>query len=341
MPPSVPVSLPISSPAPSPSSEAEGEGSPAALFASPGPHVFLSPHADDVAFSCAGLLATPTAAGVARRQLVTVFLSGPDADRRRAEDQTVAKLLGCDYRCLELPDAPDRPEVHNGLDHFMPYGPPHLGIANEIVHRLLPHLTPPLTLYAPLAVGGHIDHRIVHEAARALAYHIGPALRLMFYEDLPYALCPYSLARRLSALGDGSPRSMERGRPGDEQSAYRRWLVSMPLIGDRLPGLRTLVAHRVAQVALRADQQPARDRPGFTPRLTSQVYPVSPPAGLEEQVIAAYASQWPLFATSTQGLTRQLASYGQGVGKQHGKVAGRYQRLWQEHGVYGPTPHRS
>ena len=41
---------------------------------------------------------------------------------------------------------------------------------------------------------------------------IGPALRLMFYEDLPYALC-YSLARRLSALGDGSPRSMgEVGR---------------------------------------------------------------------------------------------------------------------------------
>ncbi|HNN92893.1 MAG TPA: PIG-L family deacetylase [Pseudomonadota bacterium] len=326
---------------PSPSSEKEGEDSPAALFASPGQHVFLSPHADDVAFSCAGLLATPTAVGASHRQLVTVFLSGREADRRRAEDQTVAKLLGCNFLCLELPDAPDRPEVHDGLDHFMPYGPPHLGIANEIVHRMLPRLAPPLTLYAPLAVGGHIDHRIVHEAARALAYHIGPTLRLMFYEDLPYALCAHSLARRLSALGDSSPRSTERGRPGDERSAYRRWLLGMPLVGDRLPGLRTLVAHRLAQVALRADQQPARDRPGFMPRLTSQVYAVSPPADLETQVIAAYASQWPLFARSVETLTRQLASYGQKVGEQHGRPPGRYQRLWQEHGAYGPTPHRS
>ena len=36
---------------------------------------------------------------------------------------------------------------------------------------------------APLAIGGHVDHRIVHRAARET---IAPA-RLWFYEDFPYA----------------------------------------------------------------------------------------------------------------------------------------------------------
>lgn len=334
--PPLPVSLPASLRPESASAERDGDEFGVGRLADPGPQVFLSPHADDVGFSCVGLLRALAQAAGHSCSLVTVFLSGDQAEQRRSEDGAAAKLLGCSVSCLELPDAPDRPEVRAGLDRFMPYGPPHLGIANEIVHRLLPRLSTPATLYAPLAVGGHIDHRIVHEAARALAYQLGPALRLVFYEDLPYALARYSLARRLAALGDTRGLVGQRAPLSAEIAAYRRWLLSHPLLGRRLPGLRTLVAHRLAQVAVQADCQPPRDRPGFVPRLRPQLVRADGIAELEAKVIAAYASQWPLFASSPAELSARFAGYGQQVGEQHQRPAGRYQRLWIDSGAYGP-----
>lgn len=284
------------------------------------------------------LSAQPAAAatGVAPRTLVTVFLSGPQTDARRAEDRAACQIVDCAYHCLELPDAPDRPEVRDGLDRFMPYGPPHLGIVNEIVHRLRPRLSSPATLFAPLAVGGHIDHRIVHEAARTLAYQLGPTLRLVYYEDLPYALADYSLARRLAALGHSGPPSLARGSVGAETAAYRRWLLSNPLVRDRLPGLRTLVAHRLAQVAVRADLQPLRDRPGFPPRLRPYLRPLTESSTQWQRAIAAYATQWPLFARSPAALAGSFERYARTVGDQQGQPGRPLQRLWIDAGAYGP-----
>lgn len=283
-----------------------------------------------------GILASQTAAAVSDRSLITVFLSGPQTEQRRGEDRLAAQRLGCSYRCLELPDAPDRPEVHDGLDRFMPYGPPHLGIANEIVHRLLPRLTTPATLYAPLAVGAHIDHRIVHEAARALAYQVGPTLRLVFYEDLPYALADYAVARRLAALGHAGPPALSRGSPSAEVAAYRRWLLSMPLLAERLPGLRTLMAHRIGQVAVRSDLQPQQDRPGFAPRLRPTLCRIPDASAAWSAAIAPYTSQWPQFAGSAAALAERFARYGQAVAAQHGQTGQVVQRLWIDAGAYGP-----
>ena len=317
-------------------------------------HVFLSPHADDIVFSCAGHLASQLAASpdqaAADVFLVTVFLSGPQAETRRREDEKAAQLLGCQYRCLELPDALDRPEVRGSLDLFMPFGPPHLGITNEVLSRLLPWLPRTTTLYAPLGVGGHIDHRITHEAARAMAYQVGPTLRLAFYEDLPYALARYSLGRRLAALGVERANSVdntdniddiERSTPPRERSAYADWLLSCPHMRRRMPGLRTLMAQVAAHAAVRADGDPKRHRPGFPPRLRASRLDVTTQLPRRAELLAAYASQWPLFAASPEAMAAQLAQYGQRLRPPDAAPNACFERIWFDDGVYGPTAPRT
>jgi LmbE family N-acetylglucosaminyl deacetylase len=54
---------------------------------------------------------------------------------------------------------------------------------------------PRANFYAPLGVGNHVDHQLIHGAAREA---IGPALA--FYEDFPYVRSPAAFERRLGAL---------------------------------------------------------------------------------------------------------------------------------------------
>jgi LmbE family N-acetylglucosaminyl deacetylase len=57
--------------------------------------------------------------------------------------------------------------------------------------------------YAPLAIGGHRDHLLVHEAARRLH---ATGVQVRFYEDLPYAINP---AHREAAVERLRPRRDE------------------------------------------------------------------------------------------------------------------------------------
>ena len=63
-------------------------------------------------------------------------------------------------------------------------------------------------LVAPLAVGGHIDHRVVHQAALA---SLAPASApFSFYEDLPYAARP-GAAEQLAGLAAGTGLELKPG----------------------------------------------------------------------------------------------------------------------------------
>lgn len=293
----------------------------------------ISPHADDGAFSCAGSLALAVLSG-RPVTLITAFLSGSAASARRAEDERAAALLGCGYKCLDLPDAPDRPEVRGSLDIFMPFGPQHLGITNEVVSRLLWHIAPPAAVYAPLGVGGHIDHRIVHEASRALAYHLGRGLQLAFYEDQPYSLVPYALGRRLDGLGlatfGGRPAGTERATLSMEVAAYRKSLLAWPMNRRHLPGLRHLACHLIGRRAVQADL--SGQRPGFPPRLRpvgTTLFEAA--AELRRQAVCAYASQVPQFADSAASLLQALDAHG----RRYSEAGTPCERLWFDDGVCG------
>ena len=166
--------------------------------------LFLSPHLDDAAFSCGGLIAQLGDAGW-RTVMATAFTAtvlpatgfalacqtdkglGPEVDYmalRRAEDWVAADILGVsDLRWLGLPEAPHRGyntasalfgAVSDDDDVWRPLAGQISALANE--------LRPDLIL-APQGLGNHVDHRQMIRAVMNVAPQ-----HLAFYRDTPYAI---------------------------------------------------------------------------------------------------------------------------------------------------------
>lgn len=155
--------------------------------------LFVSPHLDDVAFSCGGTLAALAADGW-HTTLLTVFTRSvpdptgfalacqtdkglpPDVDYmalRRAEDQQAADRLGAaEVIHLDLPEAPHRgyasaPALFAGVRDDDHVEIPLHGLEADLV-------------FVPQALGDHVDHVQVVRAIGDRWTHA--------YADLPYAL---------------------------------------------------------------------------------------------------------------------------------------------------------
>jgi LmbE family N-acetylglucosaminyl deacetylase len=165
----------------------------------------LSPHLDDAAFSCGGLMALLADAGW-RVCMATAFTRSvhpaedfalacqldkglaPDVDYmalRREEDRAAAGILGvADLRWLDLPEAPHRGygsapalfgQLLDGDDIWRDLA----AIISNLVNTMLPTL-----VLAPQGLGNHVDHRQMIRAVM-LAAADAP---LAFYRDSPYAM---------------------------------------------------------------------------------------------------------------------------------------------------------
>lgn len=167
--------------------------------------LFLSPHLDDVAFSCGGTLALLADRGW-RTVMVTAFTAtvlpvtgfalacqldkglGPDVDYmalRRREDAAAAAILGvADLRWLALPEAPHR-GYHSAPELFAT-----IRRGDDIWQVLAGHLAAlrtelnPDLILAPQGLGGHVDHRQLIRSVQATA---GPT-PVAWYRDTPYAI---------------------------------------------------------------------------------------------------------------------------------------------------------
>lgn len=190
-------------------------------------HVVLSPHYDDMPLSMGATAARLAAAGRLVTDLV-VFGAEPvgvDLHRfaadhhiawglsaaeviaaRRTEEAAATSILATGSDTLSLFDA-----IYRG-DHYTSdarlFGPPASaedGLPARIVAEAIA-ATPRdadtggdagVRYYAPLAVGGHVDHRLAFRAARLL-HEAGHEVWL--YEDLPYAMIGSNLSERLEAI---------------------------------------------------------------------------------------------------------------------------------------------
>jgi LmbE family N-acetylglucosaminyl deacetylase len=156
--------------------------------------LLLSPHPDDIAWSLGGLVARLRRTGAVMFAVTffgrTAYAPGSPAHGSAAatqvrgiEEDTWAELAGVRADRGDLPDASLR-----GYDDDTEMGAePDPEIVRATTERLRGALTlvrPHLTL-APLAVGGHVDHRAVRLAVGALLPRLSPGL--LWYEDLPYA----------------------------------------------------------------------------------------------------------------------------------------------------------
>ncbi|MEM4724431.1 MAG: PIG-L family deacetylase [Candidatus Hadarchaeum sp.] len=184
--------------------------------------VYLSPHLDDAALSCGGIIHQQKQQGF-QPLVITCFAGLPDyealslfaitqhvrwgetskpTEHRRREDAMAMSCLGADYEHWDYLDCIYRRHPESGeflytseealfgviasVDRYL---------ADELAARLKRFLSAKNTLiYAPLAVGQHVDHQLVSQAALRLR---DDGFQVWFYEDYPYAEDAQKLAQAL------------------------------------------------------------------------------------------------------------------------------------------------
>lgn len=172
---------------------------------------FLSPHFDDVIFSCGGLIHEL----VQQKQavsIITIFAGQPPGgslsefaeslharwktaenavDKRMNEDLSASNYLGTSSIHFEYPDCIYRrnPKTGNWLinenrDLFSSQPENEWMLINNIASKLRALLPETMRIICPISLGNHIDHLIVRLAAETLP---NP---LCYYPDFPYSANP-------------------------------------------------------------------------------------------------------------------------------------------------------
>ena len=169
--------------------------------------VYLSPHLDDVALSCGGLLWSQSQQGE-NVAVWTICAGDPPAGDlsdfaeqlharwgvgrsavavRRKEDRVACDRLGAAHKHFSIPDciyrrAPASREHLYASESaiFGPVHPDEMVLLAELSDSIGKQLPPHSQLVCPLALGGHVDHRMTRAAAEALG------VPLWYYADYPY-----------------------------------------------------------------------------------------------------------------------------------------------------------
>lgn len=169
--------------------------------------LYLSPHFDDVPFSCGGLVWEQ--AQTAKRVSVWTICAGdpppgpltPFAEKlharwdlkqsavrqRRNEDIESCRMLGVVVQHFNIPDCIYRRSAEDGspyypgeIDIFGEMHPEEAGLVDELAAMLDQALPLQVNLVSPLTIGNHVDHQLVRAAAERLDRP------LWYYADVPY-----------------------------------------------------------------------------------------------------------------------------------------------------------
>ncbi len=183
--------------------------------------IYLSPHLDDAALSCGGLIWEQAQSGEAV-SIWTLCAGEPPAGplspfaetlharwqtgsqtliQRRQEDITACQALSAAYRHFSIPDciyrragdwqAPQAGDASQDAGEFLyaseealtsPIHPAETGLVDRLRDELATTLPPGAQVVCPLALGGHVDHRLTRAAAHGLVE------RLWYYADYPYVV---------------------------------------------------------------------------------------------------------------------------------------------------------
>ncbi len=171
--------------------------------------IYLSPHFDDVALSCGGLVWEQASAGhpvsiwticggdpparpysTFAASLHARWQTGAQAvASRRQEDILSCQRMGASFRHFSLSDCIYRP-ADESIPHyyaseeaiFGEIDPGEAGLVRELSQTLSREIESGAQVVCPLTLGGHVDHRLTRRAAEQ------SGLPLMYYADYPYVL---------------------------------------------------------------------------------------------------------------------------------------------------------
>lgn len=172
--------------------------------------IYLSPHFDDVALSCGGLVWTQVQHGD-RVSIWTICAGIPDPAKqpfspfaqtlherwgtgsetvlvRQSEDAASCQVMGADYHHLPLSDCIYRSNA-NGEAYYAseaaltgPLHPQDAASAQQLSQLWRDSLPRRARLVCPLSLGNHVDHQLTRRAAEMLDR------QLWYYADYPYVL---------------------------------------------------------------------------------------------------------------------------------------------------------
>ena len=171
--------------------------------------IFLSPHLDDAALSCGGLIAERTRMGDPV-EIWTICAGDPPPGPlpafaqslhkrwgtrrnatavRRSEDLQSCQRLGATAHHLAIPDCIYRriplsgdPLISINDDLFQPFPDSQRPLVDSLRDQVADALPLKSQVVSPLALGNHIDHQLVRRAAEQLGRP------LLYYADYPYTV---------------------------------------------------------------------------------------------------------------------------------------------------------
>ena len=192
--------------------------------------IYLSPHLDDAILSCGGHIHRRTRAGE-RVLIVTLFAGDEPAtppselarrlhglfglesrvvEARRREDAAACQLLRAQADRWPLEEAIYRLDSETGkalyADMESLFGDPRSADGKPLsrLGSRLRELPPHRRIFAPLGVGGHVDHRLARRAAEQAG-----GGRLLYYEDYPYVARRRALTAALATPSAWTPTVVE------------------------------------------------------------------------------------------------------------------------------------
>lgn len=170
--------------------------------------VYLSPHLDDVVFSCGGLVWEEVRCGD-QVEIWTLCAGDPPHEnyssfvellhrtwgfendfvaQRRQEDVKACEVLGAVPRHFRIPDCIYRQSPEDGSwlytyedALFGGLDPVEMSLVDELQSRLRKELPGVDRVIAPLGIGNHVDHELTRKAVRDIG------LPVYYYADYPYA----------------------------------------------------------------------------------------------------------------------------------------------------------
>ncbi|MBE0411141.1 MAG: PIG-L family deacetylase [Anaerolineales bacterium] len=171
--------------------------------------VYLSPHLDDVAFSCGGLVWEQSRSGkkvgvwticagdppngplppLAERLHARWGIDRQAVSQRRSEDENSCRLMGAAWKHFTIPDCIYRRSTITGVPYYPEeddiFGRLHheeVNLVEKLTGLLALELPKDTNLVIPLGIGDHVDHSLVRLAAENLDRP------LLYYADYPYVL---------------------------------------------------------------------------------------------------------------------------------------------------------